>query len=95
MPKSKPFWYGNMAGAIFGWGFVLLGLIVPLTGLIHTLWIVIALLWIAGHPLELIAALPIAKKAGYTPGKTVINTLVFGITWWIPVKLGVFQPDST
>ncbi|MDY6823435.1 MAG: hypothetical protein SWH68_06505 [Thermodesulfobacteriota bacterium] len=92
MPKTPFFWYGNMAGAIAGWVFIIAGLIFPLTGALKILWIVITVLWVAGHPLELIAALPIARSAGYTPGQAVINTLIFGITWWIPVKLGVFQP---
>lgn len=94
MPKNSMFWYGNMAGAIIGWIFIFTGLFISFTGALQLLWLIITLLWAVGHPLEMMVALPIAKKAGYTPGKAVINTLVFGITWWIPVKLGVFQPAA-
>lgn len=92
MLNNKNFWYANMAGAIVGWIFIIIGAASPFSGALHIIWIVVALLWVVGHPLELITAVPIARKAGYSPGATVINTLAFGITWWIPVKLGVFKP---
>lgn len=86
------FWYGNMAGAIVGWLFIFVGAFMNLTGGLYTLWLVITFLWAVGHPFELLMAIPIAKKAGFSAGKTVASTLIFGITWWIPVKLGVFEP---
>lgn len=92
MSKAQMFWYGNMAGAVAGWIFILAGAAAHVQGGLHTLWLIIAVLWGIGHPLELAMSVPIAKKAGFTPLKTVVNTLVFGITWWIPVKLGVFKP---
>jgi len=92
MSRSQMFWYGNMAGAIVGWLFIFVGAAVHLQGELQTLWLIIAVLWGLGHPLELAMAVPIAKKAGFSPLKTVASTLIFGITWWIPVKLGVFKP---
>lgn len=92
MSPSRMFWHGNMAGAVAGWIFIFAGAAAHLEGLFHTLWLIIAVLWGLGHPLELLISVPIAKKAGFSPEKTVVNTLVFGLTWWIPVKLGVFKP---
>lgn len=88
------FWYGNMAGAVVGWLFIFIGAFASFKGGLHTIWLIITLLWAVGHPLELLAAIPIAKKAGFSAEKTLVNTLVFGITWWIPVKLGVFTAQD-
>jgi zinc transporter ZupT len=56
--------------------------------------VIITLIWGLCHPLELAVSLPLAKKAGFSLLKTIIYTLVFGITWWLPVKLGVLTPES-
>ncbi len=91
MSKARLFWYGNMAGAVAGWLFIFAGAAMHLQGWLYTVWLIIALVWGIGHPLELLISVPIAKNAGFTPQKTVASTLVFGLTWWIPVKLGVFK----
>lgn len=75
-----------------GWVFIFVGAFMNLTGFMYALWVIITVLWAVGHPFELLIAMPIAKKAGFTLEKTLVNTLVFGIVWWIPVKLGVFEP---
>jgi len=92
MSNSKNFWYANMAGAVAGWVFILFGAASPFSGILYGLWVVVTLLWVIGHPLELAMAVPVAMKAGYSPAAAVVYTLVFGITWWIPVKMGVFKP---
>lgn len=91
MIKNPLFWYGNMAGALIGWLFIFIGAAVGLKGNLHTFWLIILLVWGLCHPLELVISIPIAKKAGFSAEKTLISTLVFGLTWWIPVKLGVFK----
>jgi hypothetical protein len=94
MINNKLFWYGNMAGAVAGWIFIFSGALFHFTGGIHALWLAITLIWGIGHPLELAMSMPIARKAGFSLKETIVNTLVFGITWWIPVKLGVLTPES-
>jgi hypothetical protein len=39
----------------------------------------------------LILSIPIGKKAGISTGTTVLKTLLFGFTWWLPVKMGVID----
>ncbi|MFP4444990.1 MAG: hypothetical protein ACLFPD_01925 [Desulfosudaceae bacterium] len=95
MIKSKLFWQGSMTGAAAGWIFILYGLLAPLPpGLVTGLWWVILILWVIGHPLELFQSLSVGRQAGIATGRTIIMTLVFGITWWIPIKLGVFTESS-
>ena len=90
--NNRFFWYGNMAGAVAGWMFIFYGAAFSFHGdVVKAIWILITLIWGLAHPLELMKSVPIGRKAGYTLEKTIIFTLVFGITWWIPVKREVFK----
>jgi len=92
MLKSKGFWYLMMAGAVCGWVFTVAGLVKPSRNeTLKKLWKSVALTWVVGHPLELLVARGVGAAAGISPARTVFKTLVYGITWWIPVKLGVFK----
>jgi hypothetical protein len=90
--SSRYFWYVMMAGAIIGWLFALSGLIAPFTDeTVRLIWLIVLIVWVVGHPLELPISLPIGEKAGLSKQRTVIKTILFGFTWWLPVKLGVFK----
>lgn len=93
MFKKKIFWYlFMMPGAILGWLFIIGGAICPTENeTLRTIWLVIACILIITHPLELILSIPIGKKAGISTGITVLKTLLFGFTWWLPVKMGVLD----
>ena len=92
MFKNRLFWHLNMIAALGGWLLIFYGLFFPLAdGALHTAWWVVLLAWTIGHPLEMIFALPIAKGAGVSPGRGLLMTMVFGITWWLPLKLNVID----
>ena len=92
MFKSKLFWYVMMMGAVAGWIFSIYGLFCPYRNdVIKVIWMAILLIWVIGHPLELFMSIPIGKKAGLSIRRTVIETLLFGFTWWLPLKLGVIK----
>jgi len=92
MIKTKGFWYLMMAGAVCGWIFTVTGLVRPFRNeTLRRIWKSVALTWLFGHPLELLVAKGIGAAAGFAPGRTVVKTLVYGITWWLPVKLEVFK----
>ena len=92
MMKNKTFWYANMAFAVLGWIFFFYGLLFTIES--HTwktIWWTVVVLWGIGHPLEMAASLPIAQKAGVPLEKSIVKTMIFGIMWWVPLKLGVFE----
>ena len=91
MFKNKLFWYFcMMPGALAGWLFVLFGLLFPIQNeTIKILWIIITCTWGIGHPVELIASIPIGKSKGIPVRTTVLKTIAFGFTWWLPLKMGV------
>ena len=78
-----------MAGSVLGWLFAISGLLFPFeSGTLRVLWWFVLLGWGIGHPLELAQSLPIGKLRGVPLKDTIINTMVFGFTWWLPLKLG-------
>lgn len=81
-----------MAIALAGWLVIFIGILAPFeSGIGQALWWGILLIWGIGHPLEMAISLPIARRAGISPERAVLMTLVFGLTWWVPVKLGVMK----
>ena len=92
MLKNKGFWYLLMAGALAGWVFSIMGLVRPYKNeTIKKVWKNVFFTWAFGHPLEILISRSIGKSAGLTSVKTAIKTILFGFTWWLPVKLGVFK----
>ena len=55
------------------------------------IWLAVAFLWGAGHLFELAISIPIAKSKGIPIKTIIIKTIVFGITWWLPLKMDVID----
>jgi len=90
--SKELFWKTMMAGSVAGWLFAIYGLICPFeSGFIRIVWLCVLLGWSILHPLELAVSLPIAKEKGVTLESAVIKTLLFGFTWWLPLKLGQIE----
>jgi len=92
MIKSRVFWYIMMTGALAGWAFALRGFFMPYESeRAKKAWKGVLLGWALGHPLELVLAFPVGRAAGFSAGRTVLKTILFGFTWWVPVSLKVFR----
>jgi hypothetical protein len=92
MLKSKPFWYFMMLGALAGWAFSILGIAKPFKNeKLRKLWASILCTWALGHPFEIFMSSRIGKKMGLSFFRTATKTLLFGFTWWLPLKLGVIK----
>ena len=92
MFKSKAFWYGNMAGGVGAWIFGIYGILCPFENpMVRITAIIIFWSFLLLHPLELIMAIPICKKAGIPLWKTIVFTMIFGFLWWLPVKMEVIK----
>lgn len=90
--NKQSFWQAMMAGSIFGWVFIFWGVFFPFdSGVIKFLWICVLLGWTILHPLELAISLPLGKEKGLTPERIFVKTMAFGFTWWLPLKLDVFD----
>ena len=86
---KKAFWYAMMAGTAGLW---VVGLLVPwwifqnrIAGL------VIPLVMLLLHILELPLALNLGEGKGLPPSRSLFFTLVFGFTWWLPLRKGIID----
>lgn len=72
---------------IFGWLFIAYGLIFPIDNIyIKWMWYIDIFLSVPVHLLQLIIAIPVGIKSGYTKLQSCILTITFGATWWKPVR---------
>ncbi|MBI9085592.1 MAG: hypothetical protein JEZ11_18485 [Desulfobacterales bacterium] len=90
--KERKFWQMLQAGSLAGWIYILVGAaFFSETQWLKILWWVLMLAWAIVHPLELKISLPIGRQKGLTPEWTFAMTLLFGFTWWLPLKRGVLD----
>ena len=52
-------------------------------------WLILAGL-IVLHLFEMKTALKIGREKGLTDRRIILKNLVFGFTWWVPLKRGIF-----
>jgi len=92
MLKGKSFWYLMMAGALGGWAISIAGLVKPIKNEnLKKIWQGIFCTWAFGHPMELALALSIGRARGLSTLRILVKTMLFGFTWWLPLKLGVIK----
>jgi hypothetical protein len=90
--KNPKFWNLMKAGSVLGWIFIFYGILFPFQGgVMNIIWWCILLGWGVGHPLELMSSLPIAKDKEISLEIAFAKTMIFGFTWWLPLKMGVTQ----
>ena len=95
MTQSKSFWYGNMAVVGLVWLYILYGFLFPFDkGMAQMIWLITTLAIIGVHILELPISIPIGNKADYPLLKTIVMTILFGYTWWVPVKNGILTSSD-
>ncbi len=72
---------------IFGWLFIAYGIAFPIENIvIRVMWYIDIFLSCIVHPAQLFIAIPIGKKGGFSVFYTSSMTLVFGATWWKPLR---------
>ncbi len=90
MLRKKGFWYFLMSGAILLWSAViLLGFVIFPNGA-NVAWLILGALLLL-HCVEIPLSLKIGKAKGLSTAPVVFKTLLFGFTWWVPLKMGVIS----
>jgi hypothetical protein len=89
--NSKYFWYGMMAGSIaLFWAAMLLG--TRLFGNDPFMSRIFFLGLLAVHALEIpLVSLKIGKEKQIPIGMIILKTLLYGFTWWLPLKKGLIE----
>lgn len=92
MLRNRLFWTGFlMPGSLAGWAFVIAGFFVPFEGIAGIAWLVMLPVWTIVHPLEIIMSYKIGKEKNLSIAWTAVKTILFGFTWWLPLKMGVID----
>lgn len=90
MLLKKGFWYFLMSGSILLWiAVILLGFVIFPNGA-NVAWLILIILLLI-HCAEISLSLKIGKAKGLSTAAVVFKTLVFGFTWWVPLKKGVIS----
>jgi hypothetical protein len=88
MTEKKGFWRLMQAGAL------LLYILILITGyVIHQpkpAWILIGLLALL-HISEMRTVLSIGQENALSKGYIILMNMLFGFTWWVPLKKGVIE----
>jgi hypothetical protein len=88
--KSKGFWYGMMVGTMFLFGgTIALGRYLFPGDFILSRIFFIGLLII--HALEIFISWKIGKDKQVPPSMIILKTILFGFTWWVPLKKGIID----
>lgn len=90
MLDSKLLWVLLRFFVVFLWCVLIyLGFIIPssLSLLMHVAIVLLLLI----HLTELPIAFRIGKEKGLTKSIVVIKTMVYGFTWWVPLRRGVIN----
>jgi hypothetical protein len=89
MLDKKGLWYFLMFGAIVLWGAVIwLGYILfPHSAVGKAVPFILTLML---HVSEIPISWKIGRAKGISRSRVIILTAIFGFTWWLPVKRGVF-----
>ena len=88
--NSKIFWVISMGFVLTIW--ICLGVIAlaPLAGVSFLARIAFVLL-VVTHVLELPIAFAIGREKELKKGRIVFKTLIFGFTWWLPLRKGLID----
>lgn len=90
MLEKKGFWYVLMFGALVLWAAViLLGLVLFPDNTAGKIALPVALLIL--HCAEIPISLKIGAAKGLPSSRVIIQTALYGFTWWLPLKRGVFD----
>jgi hypothetical protein len=89
MFDKKGFWYFLMFGAIVLWVAVIwLGYVIfPQSTVGKAVPFILTLML---HLSEIPISLKIGRAKGVPRARVIILTAIFGFTWWLPLKRGVF-----
>ncbi|MDB5977652.1 MAG: hypothetical protein JWR07_4412 [Nevskia sp.] len=92
MLDNKALWLAqNLALAAF-WLAALVLLVLGQSG--HWLVLVAAVI-LAAHVLEVPLAFMVLRGRGAAPLRVTLMTLVFGYTWWLPARRGIYAVRRT
>ena len=75
---------------IVGWILVFIGVIFPPENVfIRIGWFIILFACAGLHTIQLLFSVPLGRRMGLGYPEIIFKTLLFGATWWMPLKNGI------
>ena len=88
--SKRIFWYGLMTGAVLLWaGSIALGVYLSSKGNSYA-WLLFGIILLV-HTAENKVSFPLGKRLELSPGLVMVKTLIFGFTWWLPLRRGIIE----
>ncbi len=87
MMDSKGFWFFNNVVIL---GFYAVAAALLLGGNAEHWIVLVAGVILVAHVLEIPLAMKMLKDKSPSFGRLVVGTLLFGYTWWVPAKKGIY-----
>ncbi len=88
MTEKKGFWIAQnvLLLAVYACGAAML-----LEGRADSIMVWISAIILVAHVLEIPVAMHVLKDRNPAPGRLLLGTLLFGFTWWLPAKKGIYE----
>ncbi len=88
MTELKEFWQVQNA-ALFAFYMIAAALVI--IGRLDHWAVLISALILAAHVLEIPLAMKVLKDKKPALGRLLVGTILFGFTWWLPAKKGLYK----
>ncbi len=88
MMDNKWFW---VAQNLFLLAVYACGAAMLIDGKTDSVMVWISAIILIAHVLEIPIAMQVLKAKNPAPGRLVLGTLLFGFTWWLPAKKGIYE----
>ncbi len=88
MMNSKAFWLGNNAVIL---GLYAVAAVLYFQGQTSHWLVILAAVIVVAHVLEIPLAMKVLKDKSPSMGRLIVGTILFGFTWWLPAKKGIYK----
>lgn len=85
--NSKPFWIAQNIALLVLYG---AASVLCTTGRSEHFIVLLATVVLVAHVLEIPVAFKLLKDRNPAPLRVILGTVLFGFTWWLPAKRGIY-----
>lgn len=88
MTDVKQFWQVNNAVLL---ALYMIAAVLVIDGRTDHWGVILAAVILVAHVLEIPLAMKVLKEKNPSMGRLVVGTVLFGFTWWVPAKKGIYK----
>lgn len=88
MTELKQFWQVNNAVLV---ALYMIAAVLVIDGRTDHWGVILVAVILVAHVLEIPLAMKMLKEKNPSIGRLVVGTVLFGFTWWVPAKKGIYK----